>query len=189
MLFRGSPPKDFMIAAVGDPSALLPSIRRIVAKADSVQPISDVQTLTELVEDETASRRTQLWVIGAFRDRRFPAGERGPSMGCSPLPLSQRGAEIGLRRAMGAQASDVAWMVFSEALLLGAGRSDDWAGGRLYSGAQHADIVGWRGGCGSSDDGRCAWRGDRHDGVWNAASGRSRGARGSGADATRRMSY
>jgi predicted permease len=110
-------PKDFMIAGVGDPSALLPSIRRIVAKAESVQPISDVQTLTELVEDETASRRTQLWVIGAFATAAFLLASVGIH-GLLSFAVSQRGAEIGLRRAMGAQASDVAWMVFSEALLL-----------------------------------------------------------------------
>jgi putative ABC transport system permease protein len=110
-------PKDFMIATVGDPMALMPALRRIVAKADPVQPISDVQTVSELIDDDTASRRTQLWVIGAFALAAFLLASVGIH-GLLSFAVSQRAPEIGLRRALGAAPGDIAWMVFSEALVL-----------------------------------------------------------------------
>ena len=110
-------PKDFMVAASGNPLGLMPAIRRIVAKADPVQPLSDVQTVTDLIEDETAARRTQIWVIGVFAAAAFLLASIG-IYGLLAFAVSQRTAEIGMRRALGAQARDIAWLVLSEALLL-----------------------------------------------------------------------
>ncbi len=113
-------PKDFMVAAAGNPRDLMPEIRRIVARADPVQPVSDVQTISELIEDDTAARRTQLWVIGAFAAAAFLLASIGIH-GLLSFAVSQRTVEIGLRRALGAQAGDIAWMVLGEALMLAMG--------------------------------------------------------------------
>ena len=110
-------PKDFVVATSGNALALLPAIRRIVAKADVLQPVSDVQTLTALVEDETATRRTQLWVIAAFSVAAFLLAGIGIH-GLLSFAVSQRTQEIGLRRALGAQTVHIASIVFGEALLL-----------------------------------------------------------------------
>ncbi|MBY0502561.1 MAG: ABC transporter permease [Bryobacteraceae bacterium] len=110
-------PKDFMVSASVDPLTLLPAIRRIVAQADPVQPLSDIQTLTGLVEDETAARRTQIWVIGLFALVAFLLAAVGIH-GLLSFAVAQRTQEIGLRRALGAQARQVAGLVFGEALTL-----------------------------------------------------------------------
>lgn len=110
-------PKDFIVASEARPEALLPAIRNIVQRADASQPVSDVQTLTGLVRDETAARRTQLWVIFIFSAAALILSGVGIH---SVLAYSivQRTSEIGVRRAMGAQSSQIASIVLSEALML-----------------------------------------------------------------------
>ena len=110
-------PKDFVVRASVDPMAHLLEIRRIVARADPVQPISDVQSLTELVEDETATRRTQVWVIASFAMAAFLLAAVGIH-GLLSFSLEQRIPEMGLRRALGAQTSQIATLVFGEGMVL-----------------------------------------------------------------------
>jgi putative ABC transport system permease protein len=110
-------PKDFVVATTRNPLQLVPAIRKIVASADPIQPVSEVQTLNELVLDDTAGRRTQLWVIGAFAVAAFTLAGIGIH-GLLSFAVSQRTQEIGLRRALGAQTRDIAGLVVGEAMLL-----------------------------------------------------------------------
>ncbi len=110
-------PKDFVVSAQGDPLTLMPAIRRIVARADPTQPISDVQTLADLVSDDNAPRRTQLWVMAAFAIAAFILAGVGIH-GLLAFSVSQRTQEIGLRRALGAQAGTIATMVLGEGIVL-----------------------------------------------------------------------
>jgi putative ABC transport system permease protein len=135
-------PKDFMIAAASDPMELMPAIRRIVAGADPTQPISEVQTVADLVEDDTAARRTQLWVIGAFSAAAFLLASIGIH-GLLSFAVSQRAVEIGLRRALGAQAGDIAWMVLGEAIVLaGVGAVIGLTGAYLLGRSMQALLAG-----------------------------------------------
>ncbi len=127
-------PKDFVVRASSDPMVHLPEIRRIVARADPAQPISDVQSLTALVEDETATRRTQVWVIASFALAAFLLAAIGIH-GLLSFSLEQRIPEMGLRRALGAQTSQIATLVFGEGLALsvagsGLGLGMAWVLGR-----------------------------------------------------------
>jgi predicted permease len=110
-------PKDFAVSANGDPLALMPAIRRIVAAADPLQPVSDVQTLEGLVFDETAPRRVQLWVIGAFAAAAFLLAAIGIH-GLLSFAVSQRIGEIGVRVALGASVLQIAGLVAAEAFAL-----------------------------------------------------------------------
>ena len=65
-------PKDLILRAYGDPANLLPALRRIVAKADPQQPISDVQMFSDIVEAETAPRHF-IYVFSALSPA-SPAG-------------------------------------------------------------------------------------------------------------------
>jgi putative ABC transport system permease protein len=59
-------PKDLAVRATGDPLALVSAVRAIVQRADAEVPLSDIQTLEQLVDGDLASRVTQLRVLGAF---------------------------------------------------------------------------------------------------------------------------
>ncbi|MBS1832101.1 MAG: ABC transporter permease [Acidobacteria bacterium] len=113
-------PKDFIVATnLEDPSSLLPSIRTIVRSADPTLPISDIQTFVELIENETLARRAQLWVTGGFSFAAFLLAGIGIH-GLLSFAVSKRTQEIGLRRALGATAGQIASLVLGEAVLLSA---------------------------------------------------------------------
>ncbi len=112
-------PKDLVVRTTGDPSALVASLRRIIREADPTQPISDVRPLTEIVEADTASRRVQLAVLGAFGAIAFLLAGVGIH-GLLSFAVSSRTQEIGVRIALGARHADIFTMTVGEGFKLAA---------------------------------------------------------------------
>ncbi|MDQ2711430.1 MAG: FtsX-like permease family protein [Acidobacteriota bacterium] len=100
---------------------LLSAVRHIIADADPELPVSDVQTLSMIVAEDTASRLTQVRVLGGFAVIAIFLAGIGIH-GLLSFGVSQRSQEIGVRTAIGAQASDILGMILREtAALAGAG--------------------------------------------------------------------
>ena len=59
-------PQDLVVRSSASTAALLPALRRIIRAADPQQPVSDVRTMAQIVEEETASRSAQVRVLGVF---------------------------------------------------------------------------------------------------------------------------
>jgi len=117
--FINDDPKDLVIRYSGTTGggALLPAMRDIVHAADPEQPISNVQTLDEVVAGETATRRAQLRVLGALAAIALLLSGVG-IYGLLAFTVSQRSREIGVRLALGAEPSSVARMIVSKAMKL-----------------------------------------------------------------------
>jgi len=114
-------PKDLVIRSFTQTGTLLPALRRIIRSADPEQPVSDVRMLAEIVEADTAPRRVQVRVLGAFAAVAFLLAGIGIH-GLLSFTVSHRAQEIGVRMALGAQSSDIFGMVLRQSLLLaGAG--------------------------------------------------------------------
>lgn len=114
-------PKDLAIRTSGDPLAVVPTIREIVRRVDPDQPISDVRLLTGIVEADSAPRRVQLRVLGAFAAIAILLAAIGIH-GVLSFTTEQRAHEIGMRIALGARRRAIVGMVLREgALLAGAG--------------------------------------------------------------------
>jgi putative ABC transport system permease protein len=96
---------------------LLPRIREIVKAADPEQPISHVRTMAEIVAEETAPRVTQLWLLGALSAIALLIAGFGIH-GLLTFTVSKREQELGVRRALGAQAGDIIGLVLREGLAL-----------------------------------------------------------------------
>jgi predicted permease len=110
-------PKDLVVRTQGDAAGLIPSLRRIVHEADPGQPIADVRLLADIVESDTASRRAQLAVLGAFGGVALLLAGVGIH-GLLAFAVSTRTQEIGVRIALGAQRFDILRMTVGGALRL-----------------------------------------------------------------------
>jgi predicted permease len=110
-------PKALVVKSSLSPTALVPSIRSIVARADPLQPISDVQLLADIVDAETAPRRVQVRVLGAFALIAFLLAGIGLH-GLLAYSVSQRAREIGVRIALGAERRSILVMVLQRGLHL-----------------------------------------------------------------------
>lgn len=112
-------PKDLVVRSSGDAAALAPALRRIIHDADPAQPLSDLRLLTDIVDDETAPRRSQLAVLGAFGAVALLLAGVGIH-GLLAFAVSGRRQEIGLRMALGASRVDILRMTVGGALRLAA---------------------------------------------------------------------
>ncbi|HEX6534178.1 MAG TPA: ABC transporter permease [Gemmatimonadaceae bacterium] len=111
------PPKELVVRSASSAAALLPAIRRIVRTADPEQPISDVREMTAIVSDETASRVTQLRLLGALSAIALLIAGVGIH-GLLGFTVSRRAREIGVRLALGERAGSVVRRVLREGLSL-----------------------------------------------------------------------
>lgn len=112
-------PKDLVVRTAGasGAGALLPRIREIIKAADPEQPISNVRMVSEIVAEETAPRRTQLRLLGALAAIALLIAGLGIH-GLLTFTVSKRTQELGVRRALGAQAGQIIGLVLREGLLL-----------------------------------------------------------------------
>jgi len=110
-------PRDLVIKSNRPLEALLPDLRAIIASADSQQPISDMQPLADIVDAETAPRRVQVRVLGAFAAIAFLLAGIGLH-GLLAFNVSQSAREIGVRMALGAERRTILTMVMRRGLQL-----------------------------------------------------------------------
>jgi predicted permease len=110
-------PKSLAVRTTGEPEKLAPAVRAIIRRVDPKLPITDVVTMSNLVDLETASRSVQVRVLTAFAAIAFVLAAVGIH-GVLSFAVSQRMTEIGVRMALGAQARDIVSMVLRRCLIL-----------------------------------------------------------------------
>jgi len=113
----GYVPRALVVRSLLKPEALTASIRSIVTRADATMPVAEVNTLSNIVERDTASRSTQLRVIGVFALIAFVLAGIGIH-GLLSFTVSQRAQEFGVRMALGAQPADILRMVVRRSIKL-----------------------------------------------------------------------
>jgi predicted permease len=112
-------PQQLVIRSTMPPDGWLPAVRRIVSAADPEQPVSDVRPLAEIVAGNTAPRVVQLRLLGILSAVALLIAGVGIH-GLLSFGVSQRIQELGIRRALGAQAGTIIGMVLREGLRLAA---------------------------------------------------------------------
>jgi predicted permease len=113
-------PKDLVIRTTSPAGTLVPEIRRIVRQADRLQPISNIQTLADVVAADTASRTAQLRVLEILAAIALLLATVGIH-GLLSFTVSRRSQEIGVRVALGAKPSRILSMFLRDGVLLGLG--------------------------------------------------------------------
>jgi putative ABC transport system permease protein len=127
-------PQDLAVRYGGEPGALVPALRRIVARVDPQQPVAEVRTLEAIVDAQTAPRRVQVRVLSAFAALAVLLAAVGIH-GLLAFTVASRSQEIGVRRALGAGSGDILRLVVRHGLALacvgiGLGLGLAWAAGR-----------------------------------------------------------
>ncbi len=102
---------------VGDGVQAGPAVRRAVASIDPQIALYDMATLRALYDDQTATPRFAAFLMGIFSALALTLASVGV-YGVLAFAVGQRGQEIAVRRALGAQAGDVARSVVFEGVRL-----------------------------------------------------------------------
>jgi predicted permease len=116
---------------------LATSIRHIVGRVDSRQPISDVRPLIDIVSAETSTRAVQVRVLGAFAGVACVLAAVGLH-GLFAFVVSMRAREFGVRLALGAEPRTILALVGRRVAMLAAvgvltGAGAGYAAGRWMS--------------------------------------------------------
>ncbi len=112
-------PKDLVVRSTMPTETLANTLRRIIREVNPEQSVSDLQTLTEVVEAQTLSRAVQLRVLGAFALVSFLLAAIGIH-GLLAFNVSSRMQEIGVRMALGARSGDIGRMILRQGAELAA---------------------------------------------------------------------
>jgi len=107
-------PKDLVIRAPTQGLAIVPAVRQAVRRADQEQPIADVRMMTDVIDGQFDTRNAQIRILGALAVLALLLSAVGIH-GLLAFTVAQRGREIGVRLALGAEPRSVARMVVGDA--------------------------------------------------------------------------
>ena len=113
------PPQSAMLVvrAAGDPRTLTSAIRNQVLVIDPDQPVSAVATMDELLEASEGQLRLIMALVAAFAGAATLISVVG-LYGVVAYSVAQRTKEMGIRRALGAQQTDILSLVTGQGLRL-----------------------------------------------------------------------
>ena len=107
--------------AEGDPLRLAPSLREAVRAADPDQPIFDIKTMQQRMDDVAIGRRAPMVLLSAFSAVAVLLAVLGV-YGVLAFAVTQRTSEFGVRIALGATQRSIAQLVLRQgAALVGIG--------------------------------------------------------------------
>jgi putative ABC transport system permease protein len=131
-----------LVRGTGDPMALASAVRRAVRELDKTVPVSEVQTLSQVVGTSFAGRRFSTMLLVGFAVLALLLTGIG-IYGVISYGVSQRTYEIGLRMAMGAGTGSVMRLIVSEGVRLALiGLAIGLAGGVAVSIVARSMLVG-----------------------------------------------
>jgi predicted permease len=122
----------------GDPHAVAPQLRKVIAQVAPDLPIQDIATISERVNRLLIQQRLIAQITACFGLLALLLACIG-IYGLISYAVARRKAEMGIRMALGARQASVVWLVLREALLLvviglGAGISLLFPAARLVQG-------------------------------------------------------
>jgi putative ABC transport system permease protein len=121
-----------------NPANMAAAVRAEVQAIDKDQPVYNIRTMAQMLNESIAQRRLNMLMLGAFALIALVLAASG-IFGLMAYTVAQRTHEIGIRMALGAQKSDILKLIFGQAMSLtmiglGLGLAAAFALTRLMSG-------------------------------------------------------
>jgi putative ABC transport system permease protein len=110
-------PRDLVIRTSFDPRRIVPAVRQEVQAVDPDQPVSEIATMGEIIDEETALRRIGMMLLTSFAGLALVLAILG-TYGVLSYFVTQHTVEIGVRVALGAQAKDILGLVIKKGMKL-----------------------------------------------------------------------
>ena len=101
----------------GDPASLTAAVRDAVRSADSEQPVFDIKTMQQRMDEVAQTRRAPMLLLSLFSGVALLLAVLGV-YGVLAFSVAQRTAEFGVRLALGATAGDIATLVLRQSARL-----------------------------------------------------------------------
>jgi putative ABC transport system permease protein len=135
--YLGLPNITLVVRAASDPMSLVGAVRGAVQAVDPEQPVYNITTMNDRLAAHGAQTRFRTLLLSLFAALALALSGVG-IYGVMTTAVAQRGREIGIRMALGAQSSDVRTMIVRQGLTLaligvGVGLIGAWALTRVMS--------------------------------------------------------
>jgi putative ABC transport system permease protein len=108
---------NLLLRTVADPHAMVSAVRAQLAALDSDQPVTNIQTVDELIDNTQARRRSLLLIFGGLSAAALVLAMIG-IYGVLSYSVAQRRQELGIRLALGAEKSSILRLVVGYGLTL-----------------------------------------------------------------------